>query len=167
MTKAVLSIGSNIGNTFEHLQTAVTKRGTNPKISNVKTSSLYTTAPVGGVDQDDFLNAVVQIETELTAPELLELAQQLENEAARVREVHWGPRTLDVDILTFGLEVSETEALTIPHPRISERAFVIVPWYELDPTAEIPGVGKLSDLYAQVSKAGVKLNRDMELRVQC
>lgn len=165
MTTAVLSIGSNLGNTFEHLQTAVTKISSHPKITNVRTSSLYKTAPVGGVEQDDFLNAVVEMETELSAPQLLEFAQQLENEAARVREVRWGPRTLDVDILTYGLEISATEALTIPHPRIAERAFVIVPWFELNPDAQIPAVGSLKDVYERISKDGVQLNSDMELHV--
>lgn len=165
MTKAFLSIGSNIGNTFDHLQAAVTKISNHPKISSVKASSLYTTAPVGDVDQDDFLNAVLEIETQLLATELLDFAQQLENEAERVREVHWGPRTLDVDILTYGLEISDTEALTIPHPRISERAFVIVPWHELDANAHVPGVGLISELYNAISKDGVQLNKGMELKI--
>lgn len=165
MTAVVLSIGSNLGDKFENLQTAVTKISQHPKILNLVTSALYVTEPFGGPDQDDFLNAVITFETHLTAEELLAFVQQLENEAKRVREVRWGPRTLDLDILTFGDLVQTSEKLTIPHPRISERAFVLVPWLEIAPDAQIPTIGKLSDLCAAVDKSTVQLNRDMKLKV--
>lgn len=165
MNSAALSIGSNLGNRFSYLQNAVTKICQHPKISNVKVSSVYETKPVGGVTQDDFLNAVVIINTEMTAPELLDFAQQLENQADRVREVRWGPRTLDVDILVFGQEVSSDEKLILPHPRIAERAFVIVPWFEVAPETEIPNLGKLAKLHDSISKTDVVKNNDYQLVV--
>ncbi len=165
MPKAVLSIGSNLGNRFDHLQSAVTKICENPKISAVKVSSVYETKPVGGVEQDDFLNAVVSLETTLSSDELLNFAQALENQAQRVREVRWGPRTLDVDILIYGDEVLNTEKLTLPHPRIAERAFVLIPWFELDPEAVIPNFGKLETLYNSISKTDVVKNNQYQLRV--
>ena len=165
MPTAVLSIGSNLGKRFEYLQTAVLKISTHPKISNVTFSSIYETKPVGGPAQDNFLNAVVQIETQLSATELLEFAHELENQAQRERNEHWGPRTLDVDILVYGDQVSSDSQLTLPHPRISERAFVIVPWFEVDPAAKIPELGSLKALFEQVDKTDVQLNRDMKLKV--
>jgi 2-amino-4-hydroxy-6-hydroxymethyldihydropteridine diphosphokinase len=165
MTKAVLSIGSNLGERFDHLQTVVHKITQNEKISNVFTSSIYETKPVGGPEQGNFLNAVLVIETELSALELLQFAQQLEDEAGRIRDIRWGPRTLDVDILVFGDEISNDEVLTLPHPRISERAFVIVPWLEIEPNAVIPGSAALSELEKSISKSDVQLNSDMKLQV--
>jgi len=165
MTIAVLSIGSNLGERFDHLQNAVNKISKNRKISNVIASSIYETKPIGGPEQDNFLNAVIIIETDLSALELLNYAQQLENEANRKRDIRWGPRTLDIDILVFGAEISNSELLTLPHPRISERAFVILPWFEIEPNAVIPGVAVLSDLEKSISKSDVQLNSDMKLQV--
>lgn len=165
MTKAALSIGSNLGDRFSYLQNAVTSICQHPKISNVKVSSVYETKPVGGVEQDDFLNAVISVETDLAPIELLKFAQQLENQAERIREVRWGPRTLDVDILVYGNEVLNTQDLTLPHPRIAERAFVLVPWFEIDPDAEIPNLGKLESLYNSISKSEVIKNNDYQIKV--
>lgn len=165
MPIAYLSIGSNLGDRFEYLQNAVTEIGKNTRISKVKVSSIYETIPVGGPQQDDFLNAVVEIDTQLSPIELLAFAQQLELEANRVRTEHWGPRTLDVDILDYENEISSDSQLTLPHPRIKERAFVVVPWFELAPTAVVTGLGKLAELYEQIDRSGVQLNRDMKLQV--
>ncbi len=165
MSKAYLSIGSNLGDRFEFLQNAVFEICNNSKISNVKVSSIYETTPVGGPQQDEFLNAVVEIDTELSPNELLAFAQQLELQANRVRTEHWGPRTLDVDILDYENEVSSDPDLTLPHPRISERAFVVVPWFEVAPNVAISGLGKLAELHEQIDHSGVQLNRDMKLQV--
>lgn len=162
---AYLSIGSNLGDRFEYLQNAVLKICNNSKISKVRVSSIYETTPVGGPQQDDFLNAVVEIDTELSPLELLAFAQHLELEANRVRTERWGPRTLDVDILDYDNEVTSDPELTLPHPRISERAFVVIPWFEIAPNAVISGLGKLSQLYEQIDRSGVQLNRDMKLQV--
>jgi len=169
MTKVTLSLGSNIGERFQHLQTAVTKINQNKKISNVLSSSVYETKPVGGPEQDNFLNAVICLDTELTPFELLEFTQKIENEAERIREVRWGPRTLDIDVLVYGNTVIDSEVLSIPHPRISERAFVIIPWLEIEPTAQIPNIGLLKDLKNRITYSDVQLNSDMKLTVspQC
>ena len=165
MTNAVISIGSNLGDRFSYLQTAVTSICQHPKISNVKVSSVYETKPVGGVEQGDFLNAAISLDTELKPIELLKFAQQLENQAKRVREVRWGPRTLDVDILTYGNEVLSSEELTLPHPRIAERAFVLIPWFEIAPDSEITNLGKLESLYNSISKSEVVKNNDYQIKV--
>ena len=165
MSITYLSIGSNLGDRFEYLQNAVNGICKNSRISKVRVSSIYETTPVGGPQQEDFLNAVVEIDTQLSPIELLTFAQKLEQEANRVRTQHWGPRTLDVDILDFQNEVSSNPELTLPHPRISERAFVVVPWFELAPEVEVTGLGKLAKLYEQIDRAGVQLNSDMKLQV--
>lgn len=164
MTKSVLSIGSNLGDRLANLQSAVTGLINHPEISLVKVSSVFETKPFGGPEQDDFLNAVIEIETELSPKSLLEFAQKLENESGRVREVRWGPRTLDVDILVYGEQVSLDENLILPHPRISERAFVLVPWFELDPNATIPNLGNLAELHKTIDKADVQLKSEMKLK---
>ena len=165
MPKAYLSIGSNLGDRFEYLQNAVLGICNNSQISKVRVSSIYETIPVGGPQQDDFLNAVVEIETQLSPEELLDFAQKLENGANRVRTEHWGPRTLDVDILDYENKVSGNPELTLPHPRISKRAFVVIPWFEIAPNALVSGLGKLAELHERIDRSGVQLNRDMKLQV--
>ncbi len=169
MARVTLSLGSNIGERFQHLQTALTKINQNKKISNVVSSSVYETKPVGGPVQDNFLNAVISLDTELTPLELLEFTQKLENEAERIREVRWGPRTLDIDVLVYGNTVIDSEVLSIPHPRISERAFVIIPWLEIEPNAHIPNIGALKELKKRIANSDVQLNSYMKLTVspQC
>ncbi len=105
----------------------------------VAVSSLYATAPWGGVAQNDFLNQVLIVEVDQTPLELLRRCQNLESRARRVRETRWGPRTLDVDIVRIDGHASDDPDLTLPHPRASQRAFVLVPWLEIDPGAELEG----------------------------
>ena len=116
-----------------------------------KRQSLYRTAPVGGVEQPDYLNAVVAGRTELSASDLLALCQRIEQAHGRTRDVRWGPRTLDVDVLRFGDVVSDDPRLTLPHPRAHERAFVLVPWFEVDADASVPGRGRVADLLGAVA----------------
>ena len=163
MATSFLSLGSNLGDRLDHLSKAVTALAKQPKIKVIKVSSVYQTKPVGGPEQDDYLNAVVKIQTELSAHELLAVTQSIENNEGRVREVRWGPRTLDIDVLTYDDLISTDEKLTLPHPRISERAFVLVPFFEIDPQATISGLGKVADLYQQIAKFDVQLNSDMKL----
>ena len=163
MATSFLSLGSNLGDRLDHLSKAVTALANQPKIRVLKVSSVYQTKPVGGPEQDDYLNAVVKIQTELSPLELLGITQSIENNQGRVREVRWGPRTLDIDVLTYGDLISTDEKLTLPHPRISERAFVLVPFFEIDPQATISGLGKVADLYQQIAKFDVQLNSDMKL----
>ena len=163
MATSFLSLGSNLGDRLDHLSKAVTALANQPKIKVLKVSSVYETKPVGGPEQDDYLNAVVKIQTELSALELLDVTQSIEKNEGRVREVRWGPRTLDIDVLTYDDLISADEKLTLPHPRISDRAFVLIPFFEVEPTATISGLGKVADFYQQIAKFDVQLNSDMKL----
>lgn len=166
LARVAFSIGSNLGNRFEHLQRAVELISGTIEIFNVKLSKVYETKPVGGPSQDDYLNAVVVAETKLTPIDLLELAQKIESDGNRVRETHWGPRSIDVDILAFDQVVLDGSNLTIPHPRISERAFVLVPWNDVDPNFVVPGLGAVSDLLSRVDSTGVALRPELSLDEQ-
>ena len=132
--RAFLSLGSNIGDSRSYLRDAVAS------IDDVRAvSPLYETDPVGGIEQDRFLNIVVEVLTIRTPAELLELCHELERSAVRVRDVRWGPRTLDVDVVWIDDYTSADPVLTVPHPRAHERNFVMVPLHDLDPTIEIAG----------------------------
>lgn len=133
---AVLSIGSNVGDRLAHLQLAV------DVLSPQLISPVYETAPVGGVAQDDFLNAVLLCD--LDAGTAWQLAQDAEQRAGRQRVQRWGPRTLDVDLVVADGPVPD--GVELPHPRAAERAFVLVPWLDVDPDAVLPGVGRVADL---------------------
>lgn len=136
MTRAVLAVGSNLGDRMGHLQGAVDALSQDVRI--VAVSGVYETAPVGGPDQDDFLNAVVIVETALAPHDLLALCQRVEASHDRVRDVRWGPRTLDVDIVAIAGALLDDPDLTLPHPRAHERAFVCLPWLDADPGATLP-----------------------------
>ncbi|WP_186673382.1 2-amino-4-hydroxy-6-hydroxymethyldihydropteridine diphosphokinase [Sporosarcina sp. BP05] len=133
MNVAYLSIGSNIGDRLYHLTEAVRALHSHDGIIVTSVSSIYETAPVGFTDQADFLNMVVCVETALTAQVLLEECQKVEHGLGRVRDVRWGPRTADLDILLYNSESIETENLIVPHPRMYERAFVLIPLLEIAP----------------------------------
>jgi 2-amino-4-hydroxy-6-hydroxymethyldihydropteridine diphosphokinase len=133
VTRAHLGIGSNFGERLTYLQLAVDELAAADGVTVVAVSPVYETAPVGGPDQPDYLNAVVAVDTTLTAHELLGVAQGIEAAAERVRTVRWGPRTLDVDVLLVGDEQIDDPDLVVPHPRMTERAFVVVPLADLDP----------------------------------
>ncbi|WP_243292552.1 2-amino-4-hydroxy-6-hydroxymethyldihydropteridine diphosphokinase [Bacillus sp. FJAT-47783] len=135
---AYLSLGSNIGDRISYLNGAIRDLEETHQIQIVKKSSIYETDPVGYTDQDLFLNMVLKITTDLTPYQLLSLLQQIENKMERKREIRWGPRTLDLDILLFNDENIETEQLTIPHPRMYERSFVLVPLLEIEPNLTFP-----------------------------
>ena len=138
MNEVYLSLGSNLGDRKAQLQEAVRLLQTNPSISNIKMSSIYETAPVGYLDQHAFLNLVIRLETSLSPLELLDICQEIEQALHRERLVRWGPRTVDLDVLLYGQEQLATERLTIPHPRMYERAFVLVPLQELMPSLILP-----------------------------
>ncbi|WP_210604880.1 2-amino-4-hydroxy-6-hydroxymethyldihydropteridine diphosphokinase [Brevibacterium oceani] len=135
-SEAYLNLGANLGDARDTLDQAVEALERHPEISVEKRSSLYRTAPWGGVEQNDFLNLGLIVTTTLTAAELLAVAQGIEVACGRTRELRWGPRTLDIDLIRFGTGghelVSDTDRLTLPHPRAHERAFVLAPWAELD-----------------------------------
>lgn len=154
-----LSIGSNMGNRLNTFQTAFRLLDENEHIKLVSCSSLYETDPVGYTDQDCFLNAVFKVETDLKPEELLRTCLQIEQELGRKRDIRWGPRTLDLDILLYNHENVETEILSIPHPRMHERAFVIIPLMELETDINLPKMNtSLSDLLDKIpDKEGVRL----------
>ena len=134
MHKVYLSLGSNIGDSVNYLDKAVDILNNHELIHNIKVSSYYQTDPVGYLDQDVFVNIAVYLETELSPYELLKVCQEIEEALKRVRVVKWGPRTIDVDIILFDDVQMTDDKLTIPHPRMHERAFVLVPIAELDET---------------------------------
>lgn len=131
--RCFLGIGSNIGDRPANLQLAIDGLAGDPHITVIAVSSVYETTPVGGPPQDDFLNAVVEITTDYAPSELLNVVNGVEEQAHRVRDVHWGPRTLDIDILTYGTQVVHAPNLDIPHLRMNQRGFVLAPMYDLVP----------------------------------
>jgi 2-amino-4-hydroxy-6-hydroxymethyldihydropteridine diphosphokinase len=133
VTRAYLALGSNLGDRAAHLQRAVDALCVTPGIEVAGLSRVYETAPVGGPPQDAYLNAVVAIDTDLDPYALLDVAQTCERDAHRVRAERWGPRTLDVDVLLYdGVELDDP-VLTIPHPRMWERGFVLAPLRDVAP----------------------------------
>ena len=134
---AILLLGSNLGDSIAQLHWAVRQLGESTQISVDRVSNLYKTAPQGVTDQPDFINAAVAITTTYSPHELLDITQQIEHQAGRVRHTHWGPRTLDIDIIDYaGIELN-TPRLILPHPRSHLRAFVILPVLEIAPTLVI------------------------------
>ena len=150
---AVLSIGSNLGDRLAMLRLAV------GVLEPTSVSPVYETAPVGGVDQDDFLNAVLLCD--LDAQAAWERAQQAERRAGRERQERWGPRTLDVDVVSADGAVPD--GLELPHPRAHERAFVLVPWFDADPAAVLPGHAPVAALLAGLDRTGVRRREDLVL----
>ena len=157
MTIVYIGLGSNMGNPKQHINSALKSLGDIQSTRIMQTSSLYKSKPVGPQDQADYINAVVQIDTELSPLELLDELQTIENQHGRVRKERWGPRTLDLDILMFGNEVINHERLIIPHPEISKRCFVLVPLAELAPDCVIPDKGKVKDLISNVDQEGLEV----------
>ncbi|MCP3799920.1 2-amino-4-hydroxy-6-hydroxymethyldihydropteridine diphosphokinase [Allokutzneria sp. A3M-2-11 16] len=160
MSRAVLSLGSNMGDRLTFLQSAVD--GFRPEL--VAVSPVYETAPWGGVDQDDFLNAVLVVEAD-GADEWywLRRGQELEQRAGRERLVRWGPRVLDVDVVTVDDIASDHPDLLLPHPGTPERATVLLPWLDIDPDAVLPGHGPVRDLLARLATEGVHRRDDLKL----
>ncbi|CAM5369384.1 MULTISPECIES: 2-amino-4-hydroxy-6-hydroxymethyldihydropteridine diphosphokinase [Streptomyces] len=164
---AVISLGSNLGNRLETLQGAVDALEDTPGLRVKAVSPVYETAP-WGVEQDSqpsYFNAVAVIRTTLPPGSLLERAQAVEEAFHRVRDERWGPRTLDVDIVAYADVVSADPQLTLPHPHAHERAFVLAPWHDVDPEAQLPGHGSVDELLSGVAGDGVTRREDLELRL--
>lgn len=142
---AYLSLGSNINNPLEQIKIALKEIDNIPEINLLNISSLYKTPPIGP-KQPDFINAAIKINTSLSAHDLLTKMQEIEQAHHRKREIHWGPRTLDIDIILFNKEQISTERLTVPHPFMQERAFVLVPLLEIEPMLETPQHGSLQEI---------------------
>ena len=151
--KAVLSLGSNMGDRAGHLAAAREMIGAAFPV--VAVSPIYETAPVGIEDQAAFLNQVMVVETK-GAEELLAMSHRAEEARGRVRSRRWGPRTLDVDVVSVDALRSESSRLTLPHPRAHERAFVLVPWLDVDPDAVLPGRGAVAALLRNLDASGVR-----------
>lgn len=163
--RVVLSLGSNVGDSLATLRAAVARLAVLPDVAVTAVSPVYRTAPVGGVAQDDFLNLVVlaAVAEGVTPEALLAATQDIEADLGRVRDVRWGPRTLDIDLVAFGSLRREGDVLTLPHPRAHERAFVLVPWLAVDPDAALPGRGRVADVVAGVDASGVRRLDDVRI----
>ena len=160
--RAVLALGSNVGDRLAMLQLAVDALASAGDV--VARSPVFETDPVGGPEQDDFLNAVVVLATAVSSRALLETAHEIEQMAHRVRVEHWGPRTLDVDVIAVGDERVDEPDLVVPHPRAHERAFVLVPWLAADPDATLVGHGRVDVLLAGLDASSVRPRPDLALR---
>jgi 2-amino-4-hydroxy-6-hydroxymethyldihydropteridine diphosphokinase len=148
---AYVGVGSNLDDPVEQVRATLAELDGLPRTRVTACSSLYRTAPVGRLDQPDFVNAVARLETHLTPVELLAGLLALEAAHARVRTTPNAPRTLDLDLLLFGDAVISEPGLEVPHPRMHERAFVLLPLAEIDPAASVPGRGPVADLLAGVA----------------
>jgi 2-amino-4-hydroxy-6-hydroxymethyldihydropteridine diphosphokinase len=135
---ALLGIGSNLGDRLDTLQRAVDLLNAERGIRVSRSSRVFETEPVGGVEQPEFLNAVLEIDTDLEPRDLLAATQRAESALGRTREIRWGPRTIDVDILLIDARTIDDPHLTVPHPRMRERAFVLIPLLDLRPTPVLP-----------------------------
>ncbi|MER8104789.1 2-amino-4-hydroxy-6-hydroxymethyldihydropteridine diphosphokinase [Kitasatospora sp. NPDC086801] len=164
---AVIALGSNLGNRLDTLQGAVDALADTPGLKIKAVSAVYETEAVGGPgEQPNYYNAVVVLRTSLPPRDLLERGNAIEDAFGRVRTVHWGPRTLDVDILAYEGVLSDDPQLLLPHPRSHERAFVLAPWLDAQPEAEVPGhgqVGELLDALGGPGAQGVRRRDDIRL----
>ena len=157
--RAVLSVGSNLGDRLGTLQGCVQAIGGLPETDVLAISPVYETAPVGGPAQSDYLNAVLIVGTGLAALDLLAGTQRIEADFGRIRvegAERFGPRTLDIDIISYDEEMSGDPVLTLPHPRAHQRAFVLAPWHDIDPAASLPGHGPVAALLAGLDRHGVR-----------
>jgi 2-amino-4-hydroxy-6-hydroxymethyldihydropteridine diphosphokinase len=159
MAHVLLSIGANLGDRESALRSVVDAMP--GRFTDVRMSSIYATPPWGVTEQPAFLNAVIAAETELTPQQVLAFAQECERAADRQRDLRWGPRTLDVDVITYDDIRSDDPDLTLPHPRAHERAFVLVGVVELEPAAVLPGHGPASALLAGLDRTGITVHSGM------
>jgi len=157
MNQAYIALGTNIEPRRTYLQEALRLLEENKRISISARSSIYETEPVGYTEQEDFLNMVIGIETSMSSIELLDFCQALELELGRTRGVRFGPRTIDLDILTYNQENSTVERLILPHPRMHERAFVLVPLCEIAPDMHLPVINRnIVDLMKDLPETQIK-----------
>lgn len=154
--EAFIGLGGNVGDAPATLRQALAALGALPQTRLVAASRLYRTAPVGGIEQADFINAAACIRTRLTPIALLQALFAIERAHGRerAREERWGPRTLDLDLLIYGDALIDIDGLTLPHPRMHERAFVLVPLLEIAPDLQIPGRGSARDALAALAAFG-------------
>jgi|SRR5690625_822898 len=157
MNRAYIALGTNIEPREDYLNQALELLTKDKRINILNKSSIYQTVPVGYVDQPDFLNMVIEIDTSLIAIDLLDVCQEIEQHLGRKRTIRFGPRTIDLDILLYNQENRQSERLIIPHPRMHERAFVLVPLREISPKLYIPQIGKyVLDLINELSAEAIE-----------
>lgn len=151
-----IGLGSNLADPEQQILSAIEDIAAMKDTTLTQQSSLYSSPPMGPQDQPDYINAVVSIDTPLSAHQLLDALQQIEQQHGRIRKRHWGERTLDLDILLFADKVIEDERLSIPHPGMASRAFVLYPLAEIAPELNIPGMGELKALLEQCPREGLE-----------
>jgi len=149
--KTVIALGSNLENRRLNLDIAITKLEV--LLGELTISPYFETKPVGGPEQDDFINAVVIAASSLPAEQLLKELLAIEDEMGRVRDVRWGPRIIDLDLILCGDQVIDTVFLKLPHPLAASREFVLEPWLAIDPDGQIPGKGSIKSLLASIQSA--------------
>jgi 2-amino-4-hydroxy-6-hydroxymethyldihydropteridine diphosphokinase len=163
----ILSLGSNLGDRENNLQGAVDALRDTPDVKVVDVSPVYATEPVHAPpDSGEYLNIVVLADSTLSVDTLLDRAHAIEQAFGRVRGEPGAPRTLDVDLITYGNKAIETDELTVPHPRAHERAFVLAPWLDIEPEAVLPGRGPVADLLRAVGTQGVRRLDDVTIELQ-
>jgi 2-amino-4-hydroxy-6-hydroxymethyldihydropteridine diphosphokinase len=156
MKKVFIGLGSNLDDPLSQLKKAIEYLKQHKMLNVINISTFYSSLPMGPQDQPDFINAVVEIATSLSAEQLLDELQKIERQQGRERKQHWGARTLDLDILLYGSEVINTERLMVPHRGISERNFVLYPLNDLvEKNFRIPGLGKISELLTTCPMTGI------------
>lgn len=155
MKLAYIGLGSNLADPRRQVECAFSTLAQMPQSRVLRRSSLYATPPWGRADQPEFVNAVAEVETALSAPDLLAALLAIERGAGRVRDgERWGPRVLDLDILVYGAESIDADGLQVPHPRLKDRAFALLPLAELAPQLDVPGVGRVEALLPHVDAHG-------------
>ncbi len=160
MTRVHVGLGSNLDDPRRQIEHAFTALSELPASRLVARSSLYRSAPMGPADQPDYLNAVAALDTALAPLKLLDALQAIEAAQRRVRERHWGPRTLDLDLLLYGEQVIDLPRLRVPHPGMHQRSFVLVPLREIAGDIEIPGQGRISTLLPGCAPPSVRRLED-------
>jgi 2-amino-4-hydroxy-6-hydroxymethyldihydropteridine diphosphokinase len=154
--RVFIGLGSNLENPLEQIKTAIKDMKAMVDTELVACSSLYKSPPMGPQDQPDYINAAIELDTTLRPHKLLDELQKIEQQHGRVRKRHWGERTLDLDVLVYGEQVLNDDRLTVPHPGIAERAFVVYPLAELDSSLVIPGLGKVGQLVETCPRDGLQ-----------
>ena len=156
VAEAFVGLGANLENPLQQIRQAIAELDAIEHTRVLVASSLYRSAPVGYADQPDFINAVAKLQTGLSPRELLDSLHVVENRHGRRRSVRNAPRTLDLDLLLYGMLLVREEGLILPHPRMHERAFVLLPLSEIAPDVSLPGLAPVSQLLAQVDRGGVE-----------
>ena len=154
-TDVYIGLGSNLDDPVQQLNRAIAGLGRIPATQVCSVSSYYQSRPVGPQEQPDYINAVVYVQTGLSAEDLLEHLQQIENRQGRVRSMRWGPRTLDLDMLLYGEHVINSPNLQVPHPEMYQRGFVLKPLAEIAPQLNIFGYGTVQSLMQKIDTADV------------